>query len=83
MTIEEQIQKIKDQTYKKWLNPRDEKFLDAYHFEEIFRSEIEGKKFDDRVKELIEQGYNVKGGYFATSVRGYHRREIFYKKDKK
>ena len=77
--FEKQIQKIKNQTYKKWLNPRDEKQMHEYNFEQIFRNDIDGKMFDVRVKELLEQGYKVKGGYYATSVRGYHNRVIYYK----
>ncbi len=34
----------------------------------------------EKMRELINNGYEVKGGYSTTSVKGYHNHIIFYRK---
>lgn len=36
----------------------------------------------EKMRELINKGYEIKGGYSTTSVRGYHNHIIFYRKKK-
>lgn len=36
-------------------------------------------KSRDKIKSLLESGYKVTGGFYCTSVRGYHLYYILYK----
>ena len=76
MDIEKKIEKLINRFYKKWYSGDDD-VAKNFCVEDAPNKKEEQIK---RLKELLELGYDVRTGYVCTSIRGYHRKVIFYKK---
>lgn len=72
MTQDEKVEKIAKRVFHQYVNQYADQYRD-------WRSEWVRGDARLRIKELLEQGYKVTGGYYATAVKGYHDYRIFYK----
>ena len=73
--IEAQVEVINARMFKKRLNQDCSQYIGWKEINDTFAS----FKARDVIKEHLLLGHKVTAGYFATSVRGYHRYSIFWK----
>lgn len=81
-TLEEQLDKIWEQCKKRRLD-QNEGMLANEAKGWSYESRFGGGGVKPRATELLALGYKVKGGYFTTSVRGYHDYALMYNKGRK
>ena len=76
MNLEEKIEKVFWQCIKR-------RFPDVDDIGDWSEEQHFGSKLPDHIRELFEKHDFVRGGYYPTSVRGYHRTCLQWRDKKK
>lgn len=81
-TIEQQIEKIVAETSRRRLDQNNgyiKRMENGWRYVRCFRYEDVRRE----ARKWLMVGHKVSGGYFSTSVRGYHEKTIMHKEIKK
>ena len=69
--INKTIERLEESVFKRWYSGNDNVFKGEFYIETFNKN--------DRIKELLLLGYDVRTGYTCTSIREAHDYHIFYK----
>lgn len=75
--MEELVTKIHDATFKRYISSVST--LRKEPWKEVEVHALRGVTLKIWIRRLLKKGYNVKGGYIGSVVRGRPKRSIFYK----
>lgn len=77
MNLEELVNQIRNDSLFKYISQYHSWFESnsKYQYEKLNRISA-----NDRIRELLKEGFIVKGRYCATSIKGFHEHLIFYYK---
>lgn len=71
--MEKKIEKIWDDMFTNYISPsRFERLFKEWDFHSTFRGKVEGIPAREFIEKCLIEGFEVKSGYTATSIKDYH-----------
>ena len=71
--MEDKIEKIYNRMFENYISPsRFEKLFREWDFHETFRGKVERVPIKEFIEKCLIEGFEVKSGYMATSIKDYH-----------
>lgn len=71
--MKEKVDKIFNRMFENYISPtKFEKLFKEWDFHQSFRGKIEGHSVKEFIERHLNEGFEVKSGYMATSIKDAH-----------